>query len=287
MSIKIITDSASDLPREIYDRYNIEVLPLLVYLDGNEYRDGIDILSPQLFEYMKNGGNASTSQVPYSVFDKKFRALAEEGGSYIYISFSSQLSGTYQTAKLVENEVKKEYSNFDLHIIDSKSASLGFGLIVLKAATMANEGCSKQQILKTIRFYINHIEHVFTVDNVEYLLRGGRVSRTAATIGTVLNIKPILDIQEGKLIPIKRIRGRKKSLKKIIEILDERGESLKEQIICINHSDDINTAKEIKNILEVKYGIEDFIINDVGSSIGVHTGPGLIGIYFLTKLMEW
>lgn len=286
VSIKIITDSASDLPKEIYERYNINVLPLLVYMDDTEYRDGVDILSPQLFEYMKKGGNASTAQVPYSVFDKKFRELAEEGGSYIYIAFSSQLSGTYQTAKLVESEIKKEYSNFDLHIIDSMSASLGLGLIVLKAATMASEGCSKEQILKTINFYINHMEHVFTVDNLEYLYRGGRVSKTAAFAGSLLNIKPILDVQEGKLIPIEKIRGRKRSLKKIIEIVGSRGEYLEEQIICINHADDIETAKDIKNILEEKYGIKEFIINDVGSTIGAHTGPGLIGIYFLNKLMR-
>jgi len=281
--IKIITDSASDLPKETYEGYCIDVLPLLVYMDDTEYRDGVDILSPQIFEHMRNGGKASTAQVTYSVFDKKFRELAEEGGSYIYIAFSSQLSGTYQTAKLVESEIKKEYPNFDLHIIDSMSASLGLGLMVLKAATMASEGCTKEEVLRTINFYINHIEHIFTVDNLEYLYRGGRVSRTAAVAGSLLNIKPILEVKEGKLVPLEKIRGRKRSLNKVMEIVDNRGVHLEEQIIGINHADDISTAEDIKNILEEKYGIKEFIINDVGSSIGAHTGPGFIGIYFLSK----
>jgi len=281
--IKIITDSASDLPKETYEGYCIDVLPLLVYMDDTEYRDGVDILSPQIFEHMRNGGKASTAQVTYSVFDKKFRELAEEGGSYIYIAFSSQLSGTYQTAKLVESEIKKEYPNFDLHIIDSMSASLGLGLMVLKAATMASEGCTKEQILRTINFYINHIEHIFTVDNLEYLYRGGRVSRTAAVAGSLLNIKPILEVKEGKLVPLEKIRGRKRSLNKVMEIVDNRGVHLEEQIIGINHADDISTAEDIKSILEEKYDIKEFVINDVGSSIGAHTGPGFIGIYFLSK----
>lgn len=286
MSIKIIADSASDLPKEIYDYYNIDVIPLLVYMDTNEYRDGVDIHSSQVFEHMKEGGAPTTAQVPFIVFDNKFRQLAKEGGSYIYIAFSSELSGTYQTAKLVESVVKKDYPDFDLHIIDSKSASLGLGLIILNAAKMAKEGCSKDEILQTIKFNIKHIEHIFTVDNLDYLYRGGRISKTAAFMGSLLNIKPILQVDEGHLIPIEKIRGKKRLLKRLLDMLDERGEYLKEQMICINHADNLDSASYIKNILQEKYGVNDFIINDVGSVIGSHTGPGLLGIYFLNKLQR-
>ena len=286
MSIKIIADSASDLPKEFYDSYNIDMLPLLVYVDAKEYRDGVDIHSSEVFEYMKDGGIPTTAQVPYSVFDSKFRKLAEEGGSYIYIAFSSELSGTYHTAKLVESEVKKDYPNLDLHIIDSQSATLGLGLIILKAIKMSNEGCSKEEILQTIEFYINHMEHIFTVDNLDYLYRGGRISRTAALMGTLLNIKPLLEVNEGKLIPIEKIRGKKRALKKLIDIVDERGANLQEQIIGLNHADNLETVNYIKSILQEKYGIKEFIINNVGSAIGSHTGPGFLGIYFLNKLQE-
>lgn len=283
MSIKIITDSASDLPKEIYDEYDVEVLSLLVYMDENEYRDGVDVQPTQLFKFMKDGGSPSTTQVPYGVFHRKIRELAEKGGSYIYIAFSSQLSGTYQTAKLVESEIKEEYPDFDFQIIDSRSASLGFGFIVRQAAIMAKEGRGKKEIINTIEFYINHLEHIFTVDNIEYLYRGGRVSKTAAIVGSVLNIKPILDVQDGKLMPIEKVRGRKKTLHRVVDIIGERGECLQEQIIGINHADDIQTAENIKSLIEQKYNVKEFIINDVGSTIGSHTGPGVIGVYFLNK----
>jgi DegV family protein with EDD domain len=284
MFVKIITDSASDLPSEVCNDLAIDVLPLKVYLDKVEFEDNINIHSKELFENMRLGKSVKTAGVPLKVFEDKFRELAKEGGSYIYISFSSQLSGTYQTAKLAYTDIKDEYHNLDLEIVDTLCASLGFGFVVIKAAQMAKEGCTKEQILKAIDFYMNHIEHIFTVDDIEYLYRGGRVTKTAAFIGTVLNIKPVLDVEGGKLIPIEKIRGRRKTIHRMVELVGQRGKCLENQTVGINHGDDLDTAEYIRDSIKEKYNVKNFMINDIGSAIGSHTGPGVIGIYFLN---EW
>ncbi|SHH77362.1 DegV family protein [Clostridium grantii] len=284
MFVKIITDSASDLPKNLCTELNIDVLPLNVYVNGKEFEDNVNIHANELFEDMRQGRNVKTSGVPLTVFEDKFRKLAKDNGSYIYLSFSSQLSGTYQTSKLAYNDIKDEYPDFDLEIVDTLCASLGFGFVVVKAAQMAKEGCTKEQILNSINFYINHIEHIFTVDDIEYLYRGGRVTKTAAFIGTVLNIKPVLDVQNGKLIPIDKIRGRRKTIHKMIELVGKRGKRLENQTVGINHGDDLATAEYIRDSIKEKYNVESFLINDIGSAVGSHTGPGVIGIYFLN---EW
>lgn len=283
MGVKIIADSSSDLPVDIIEKYNIEVLPILVNMQGKEYRDSVDIKPKEVYDYMRNGGVVKTAQIPYGFFVDKFKEYAKTGEQYIYIAFSSGLSGTYQTAKLVETEIKEEYPDFDFDVIDSKCASLGGGLVVLKAVMMASEGCSKEEILKTIDFYKNHMEHIFTVEDLQYLFRGGRVSKTAAVVGNVLNIKPVLDVEDGKLIPIEKIRGRKKSIKRMIEITKERAVDLSQQVVGINHGDDIASAMFIKQKLE-ELGVKDFVMSEVGGSIGAHSGPGTLSIYFLNKL---
>ena len=284
MFVKIITDSASDLPKNLCTELDIDVLPLNVYVNGKEFEDNVNIHANELFEEMRQGRDVKTAGVPLTVFEDKFRKLAKDNGSYIYLSFSSQLSGTYQTSILAYNDIKDEYPDFDLEIVDTLCASLGFGFVVVKAAQMAKEGCTKEQILNSINFYINHIEHIFTVDDIEYLYRGGRVTKTAAFIGTVLNIKPVLDVQNGKLIPIDKIRGRRKTIHKMIELVGKRGKRLENQTVGINHGDDLATAEYIRDSIKEKYNVESFLINDIGSAVGSHTGPGVIGIYFLN---EW
>lgn len=284
MSVKIIADSACDLPKELIEEYSIHVIPLLVYIGNEEFRDGEVLDTKAMYDHMKNGGTVKTAQVPYMEFDKIFRKYNDEGGEYIYISFSSGLSGTVQTAKIVENEIKEENPDFGLDVIDSLSASIGYGLTVLKAAKMAKEGKSKEEITKMVNFYIEHVEHIFTVDALEYLYRGGRVSKTKAVVADVLNIKPILNVEDGKLIPMESVRGRKKSINRLIDIVGERGDQLDKQVVAINHAADLDTALMVKEKLAEKYGIKEFIIREVGAVIGSHSGPGTLAIFFLNKL---
>jgi DegV family protein with EDD domain len=284
MNVKLITDSACDLPNNIIEEYDIDVLPLIVYMNNKEYKDHVDIMPSELFTFMKQGGTAKTAQATYENIDSLFRKYINIDKPCVYIAFSSELSGTYQTAKIVEQDIKEEYPDFDLTVIDSKAASLGFGLIVYLTALAAKDVDSKDELIDKILYYKAHMEHIFTVNDLEYLHRGGRVSKTAAVVGSVLNIKPILDVEDGKLIPIEKVRGRKKSIHRMIDIVGERGDRLDEQVVAINHADDLDTALLVKSKLEEIYYIKEFIIRDVGCAIGAHSGPGTLSIFFLNKL---
>lgn len=288
MTVKIITDSAADLPIEIIEKYDIDYLPLLVLLDEKEYKDGETIKPKELFDGMREGKTYKTAQIPAGVFKNKFSEYAEEGQEYIYIAFSSELSGTYQTAKLMKNQLNDQYPDFNLEIIDSKCASLGFGLVVLKAAQLAQEGKSKEEIMEAIHFYKDHMEHIFTVDDLEYLFRGGRVSKTAAFIGSLLRIKPLLHVEDGKLIPLEKIRGKKRVYKRMVELMDERGSDFKEQTIGISHGDDLKAANKLKDMIIDKFDLspEQFVIHSIGGAVGAHAGPGTLALFFLDEKPE-
>lgn len=283
MAVRIITDSACDLPKDLLKEYNIDEIPILVYLDDKEYLDGITLKPEELYEGMRNGKVYKTAQIPPSMFKERFIEYAKNNESCIYVAFSSGLSGTYQSALMAREEVLEEYPEFDLDIVDTKCASVGFGLVVYKAGKMAKEGKTKEEILEAVKFYSEHMEHIFTVDDLEYLCRGGRVSRTAAFVGGLLNIKPILDVEDGKLIPIEKTRGRKRVLKRMIELMEERGADLANQTIGINHGDDLEGAKKLEEMIREKFGCKDFVVNIIGCAIGAHSGPGTLSVFFLNE----
>lgn len=283
MSIKILSDSACDLPEDIISEYGIEILPIVVIKDDKEYLDKISIEPTEVYEGMRNGEVFKTAQIPPAIFMERFEDIAKKGDSAIYIAFSSGLSGTYNTSMSVKETIKEQYNDLDLDIIDTKAASGGFGLIVLKAAQMAKEGKSKAEILKVIEFYKENMEHIFTVDNIEYLFRGGRVSKTQAFVGGLLNIKPILNVENGNLVPIDKARGRNKAFKSMLEIIEDRSKNtnLKDQVFGITHGDDLEGALKIKDLISEKFGVDKFVINIIGSAIGAHSGPGTIALFFL------
>lgn len=289
MTIKIFTDSASDLPESIIKEYDIYVFPIIVIDGDKEYLDNETIKPKELYDNMRKGKHYRTAQISPNTFEEKFEEVAKKGESVIYIAFSSGLSATYQSSVLTKNLLKEKYPNLDITIVDSKSASLGFGLLVYKAAKMAKEGKSKEEILKMLDFYIENIEHIFTVDDLEYLFRGGRVTRTQAFVGGLLNIKPILDVtDEGKLRPIEKVRGKGKVFKRMVEIMDERASNadLSKQVIGISHGDDLDNAMKLKRIIEEKYGTKEFVISDIGCAVGAHSGPGTIALFFLDRNYE-
>ncbi|XQY92773.1 DegV family protein [Metabacillus sp. HB246100] len=281
MSVQIIADSASDLPIDYFKENSLLFLPLTVDLNGEQLKDQIEASPKKIYDAMREGAIAKTSQVSPHVFKETFTDLAKNGTPAVYVAFSSELSGTYQTAMMIRNEVLEEYPEAELSIIDSKCASLGYGLAVMYANELAQEGKSFTEIDQTIRNHCPKIEHIFTVDNLEYLARGGRISKTSAFVGGLLNIKPILHVEDGKLIPLEKIRGRKKVLKRIIEIMKERGVNLQNQRIAISHGDDIDVANEMKALIEQEFSPKEVYIHYVGAVIGAHSGPGTLAIFFL------
>ena len=283
MAITILADSACDLPLSFYKENNVTFIPLQVELEGNTYEDLQTIHPKDVYQSMREGKAPKTSQPSPENVLEIFTQFAEEKKQGIYIALSSQLSGTYQTAVMCRDQVKEQYPDFDFEIIDTKCASLGIGLVVKSAAKLAAEGASKQEILDDVSFNIEHMEHLFTVADLEYLARGGRISKASAFVGGLLNIKPLLDVENGKLIPLEKIRGKKKLMKRILEVMHERGENLESQTIAISHGDDEETALEYKAAIQAEFGTKDIFINTVGATIGAHSGPGTIAIFFLNK----
>ncbi|HLQ97933.1 MAG TPA: DegV family protein, partial [Candidatus Dormibacteraeota bacterium] len=205
----------------------------------------------------------------------------EKNQPLIYLAFSSELSGTYQTAKMVEQEIKEETPDAPIHIIDTKCASIGYGLVVRRAAEHDKSGATVEEVLDLATYHAKHMEHIFTVDDLEYLYRGGRVSKTAAFVGSLLKIKPILHVEDGKLIPIEKIRGSKKVLGRMLSIMEERGTDFENQTIGISHGDDLDTAEKLAEMINEKFAPKKIIIEMVGSVIGAHSGPGTIALFFL------
>ncbi|KAA6464354.1 MULTISPECIES: DegV family protein [Bacillus cereus group] len=285
MGVKIITDSAADLPVELLQAYDIDLIPLRVYDEvETEYLDGVTLESVTLLQKMREGAVYKTSLPSLETFQEKFVSYAKEGNPCIYLAFSSELSGTYQSSVVIKEEVKETYADLDLEIIDTKCASLGQGLVVLEAAKMAKNGASKEDILNRVVFLMNHMEHIFTVADLQYLVRGGRLSKVAGFIGGLLNIKPILNVEEGKLVPLEKVRGKKKVLSRIVDIMEERGKDLKGQTIGMTHGDDLETAEALKALITERFGCEVFIVNTIGAAIGAHTGPGVITLFFLNEV---
>ena len=185
---------------------------------------------------------------------------------------------------MILDQVKEKYPNFQLTIVDTKCASLGQGLIVKEAARLAKNGATKEEILDDIRFRVSHMEHLFTVEDLEYLARGGRLSKASAFFGGLLNIKPLLNVQDGKLVPLEKLRGKKKLLHRIIEIMKERGDRLNEQIIGISHADNEETALELRALIEEEFHPKEVDFSEIGSAIGAHAGAGTIAVFFLNQL---
>lgn len=283
MTIQILADSACDLTEAYYKKFSIEMVPLTVHLNNQEYEDGIGISPKKVYDAMREGAKTQTSQVSPQVFKSLFTSYAKENKPLVYLAFSSELSGTYQTAKMMEQEIKETYPDAPIHVIDTKCASIGYGLVVLYAAKLAQNGGGLEDIINQATYHAEHMEHIFTVDDLEYLYRGGRVSKTAAFVGSLLKIKPILHVDSGKLIPLEKIRGSKKVLSRMITIMEERGTDFENQTIGISHGDDFETAEKLATMIKEKFKVKDVIIEMVGSVIGAHSGPGTIALFFLNK----
>lgn len=280
----IFTDSCCDLPISFISENNIEVMYLRVNLRGEEIPDdlGKSIASKDFYKFIREGEMPTTSQANVNDFEEAFRKFTKDGYSIIYIGFSSALSGCVNSARLAKDIVIEEVKDADITIIDTKSASMGLGLIVYYASNMLKEGKSKEEIVSWIEENKLKVNHWFTVDDLNHLKRGGRVSSTAAVVGTMLNIKPILHVNnEGKLIPLLKVKGRKKSIKVLQEKLKERIVNPEEQVIFISHGDCLEDAEYLRELILKDVNVKEIIINNIGPAVGSHSGPGTIALFFI------
>ncbi|MED3796903.1 DegV family protein [Lysinibacillus capsici] len=284
--MKIFTDSGCDLPKSYYEENDVVLLPLRVQLNNKEYEDVISIDSKEIYDAIRQGAQPKTSQVSPELFLKHFEELAKNDEEGIYIAFSSELSGTYSTAQMILNQVLEQYPSLKLVIIDSKCASLGHGLVVEEAVRLRNIGVSLEDMASKINTLAPQVEHLFTVEDLDYLAKGGRVSKASAFLGGLLSIKPILNVEDGKLVPIEKSRGRKKALNRMLDLMQERGGSFTNKIVGISHSDDAAFANEAKASIQERFSPQAVQITMIGSAIGSHVGPGTIAIFFTNKSFE-
>ncbi|MCM1160564.1 MAG: DegV family protein [Roseburia sp.] len=279
----IITDSASDLPKEIQEEFQLHVIPTPVVIDEKDYLDGVSIHTKEFYEILDDKTrDVKTYHINPEMFENAFRPYAEKGESVLYLCFSTGIAGTYNAANIAKENLLEEYPKFDLTIFDSKSASIGFGLLVYKLLCLNRQGAEKEELLAAANYYREHIRHVFTVRTLAYLIKGGRLSKFKGTIGETLDMKPILIVnKEGSLQVLNTVRGQKKSIKSLVEYVLEHGVDLDKQTIAICHGEDETALGFARKLIEEKAHPEKELIGTVGCAIGAHTGRGIVGICFL------
>lgn len=283
--IKLFCDMGADLPKKIVEKYNINVLKMPITDGENEYILGETINKKELFENMAKGTKYSTSQVTFKDFYDNFKREIEEGNDVLYISISSGISGTYNTAIMAKNQIIEENPNSNIFIEDSKGASFGTGLMVVKVAELLKDGASIDEAVSAIKFFREHMKYIFSVDDLTYLHRGGRLNKTKFIIGSLLNICPILTIEKenGTLSMIDKVRGNKALNKKIQSMTSNDLEVMKKQTVFVLHGDCIEKANNLKNFLQTELNLENIDIMELDAVIGCHTGPNIIVVLYLDK----
>ena len=281
----IVTDSSCDLPRELVEEYGIKVLSLRVDIDGVGSFRNHEIDPKEFYDYMRNKHTAKTSAANMDSFCEVFEQLAKEGNDILYIGFSTGLSATYMAGKNAADEIMEKYPDCKIVTVDSLCASLGQGLLVKYAVDKKNEGADIDTLAKYVTELVPHMAHWFTVDDLVYLKRGGRVSAATAVMGTVLQIKPVMHMDnDGKLINVAKARGRDASIKAIFEKMKESAiEPRKQSQVFICHGDCYDDAKKLADMVTAEFGIEDILIGYTGPVIGAHSGPGTLALFFIAK----
>ncbi|MBR1691897.1 MAG: DegV family protein [Lachnospiraceae bacterium] len=284
MSFKLMTENTTDLPVEYLDAHEIGVFTLPAQVDGKTYDDYRTIDSKMFFENMRKGSMPTTSQVNPEVAREGLLREIEQHKEILVIAFSSGLSGTYSSISVAAEEIMEEHKDVKIIVIDSLCASMGEGLLLHKTIAYKDAGHTLEETAAYVESIKMNVVHLFTVDDLFHLYRGGRVSKTTAVIGSLANIKPILHVDcEGHLINISKTRGRKKSLSTLVEMMGEKMGSFadKNDIFMISHGDCEEDAVFLADMIKKRFGIEQVLINCLGATIGAHTGPGLIALFFM------
>jgi DegV family protein with EDD domain len=288
MPYDIITDSSANLPDSYIERYHLPVLSLEFIVDGVSYRgytEGEITDNKQFYSMMREGKVVKTSLVSLRDTEKVLRARFDAGNDVLYIGFDSALSGTYEAVSTHMQKIQKEeYPERHLRCVDTLAAALGQGLLVIEAAKKKEEGMELDELADWVMANRMSSAHWFTVEDLNYLQRGGRLSKGAAFAATLLNIKPVLHVdEEGHLVPVEKVRGRKKSLQALFEHYAQTAREPRAELpIYISHGDCFEDARYLADLISSEYGVTDVVINDLDPVIGAHSGPGTVALFFLS-----
>lgn len=279
---EILTDSACDLPEELRNELNIKIVNLTLRFRNQERSDSVDEGIHEFYQGLRAGDVATTSAVNPDGWAKYMEPILDSGKDLLVIAFSSGLSGTYQSAVIAAEELREKYPKRSIRVVDSRCASLGQGLLVYYAAKKAAAGLSLDELADWTEDAKSRLCHWFTVDDLMFLRRGGRISTATAIAGTVLGIKPILHVDDdGHLINMGKVRGRKSSINALVDKMVELGLPGENQTVFICHGDCIDDAKYLESLVKEKCGVENVIIGYTGAVIGSHSGPGTLALFFL------
>ena len=283
MAIKIVTDSSCDLGINFIEENNIELIPLLLNLDGETLKDdlGKSLGYREFYEKLRAGSMPSTSQINIYTFEEKFKELLDKGYEILYIGLSSALSGTFNSANMARNNILEENPNAKIAVVDSISVSMGLGMLIKKACKMIEEGKMLEDIVQWIEENKNKVIHAILVDDLKHLKRGGRVSASTAAVGSILNIKPLLKLNNsGAVEASEKIKGKKKGLKRLASIIKENAINIENEILYIMHGDVLKEAQYLKEIILQELNFKDVKVEYIGTVIGTHGGPGTIATVF-------
>lgn len=277
MGIRIMTDSMCDVPEVYINKYNIKVMPLTVHFGEESFRDGVDITMEEFHKRLeKAGALPTTSQVPPLEFLNAYREMVSAGDTVISIHGSSVMSGTYNSALLA----KEQLGEAGIHIVDTMAITLGAGMLVIKAAKMAEAGFGPEAIVNELEESKKRLKSFFVLDTLKYLHKGGRISLSASVMGSILNIKPILTVKEGRMELLHKERGIKKALNYVFGTIRDSGWSLDGKAVAINHITDPEHLEVLENMILKTYKVKEIIRGEVGSVVATHGGPGAVALYF-------
>ncbi|MGF7186790.1 DegV family protein with EDD domain [Desulfitispora alkaliphila] len=285
----IMTDSCCDLPREYIDENKIPYVSLTCQFGEKEYSDdfGKTFSHKEFYDGMRAGIVPKTSQPSSEAFYEVFKEIVSQKKDVIYVCVSSGLSGTVNSANIAKKKIEEENKDAKIAIVDVLTASLGQGLMVIKSMEMQRDGASFEDIVQFLEDYRWKLNTFKTVNDLNHLKRGGRISATSAIIGIVLSIKPVLTLdKQGKVLPVKKVKGRQNVIKKLAEYVSANIEEPEGQTICISHGDTVEDAEKLKELILKEFNVKEVFISHIGPVVGTYGGPGALAVFFMGKVHE-
>ncbi len=285
MSYVIVTDSCANLPESLFEQCDVTVIPLSFHVKGEEfksYEKGKFTDLKQFYDMMRQKEAITTSLIGPDTFKQFFKEILSQGKDVLYIGFSSALSGTYQSSVIAADDLREEFPERKLITVDSLSASFGQGLLVYYAAQLKAEGKSIEEVETWVTENRLRVCHWFTCDDLFFLKRGGRVSASAAVLGSLLQVKPVMHVDnEGRLAVVTKARGRKQALQELVKRLEKNIEDPQKQLIIVGHGDCEDEAKYVMDLITNKLSVKDTLIHYLDPVIGAHAGPGTLSVFYM------
>lgn len=283
MATCIVVDSTCDLEDAFWEEHDIQMAPLLVHIEDKEYRDKVDIQVEEVHAFMRSGGFPRSSQVTAATFMEIFEAAAHKGQDILYIGFSSKLSGTYQTAVMVGTQIAASAGNIRFEAVDSKGGAAAIGILVQQAVRFRSAGLAIGENAQRLRGLADHVQHIFSLSDLDWLVKGGRLSKAGAIVGKTLNIRPILHLNDGVIEVFDKARGEKKTYKKIIEAFLSRVGTLTDQTIALAYTGDRAAMEKLEALINAEIGEREYVRTPIGSVLTAYLGLTGFGVFFFDE----